>query len=575
MAEAAQFSVHDFSTNYQGENMPQNFATTPRPSKANSTSPTPPIGISKPKPHQSANMPHQQRARGRFYTKAKLAFPHILILFVGLAHIITTLTSASAGLQGLSATVKHSLDQASVELQAQSSLKWREDVLYHRLDGLLHTKLSLNPTETHRQCLIRGLEVANYELFNLGFQYEDIRDQSWEWAVENCGRLRHTLQARQLSVQQVVLMGWTKATYRFRRVTERAFSKIAEKTSSVQSWLSQKTGICFLKHPDQAGNHRSRSVPIEPEQPRMPFGYDLGCDEAGNNCWMYFNDIRGGDRKRTAISHEAIADRKRRIQELFKSYHSLDALRRTTASLVSWLLPLELLCLIAYLVTMIANAEFPAPAFLRNELSNNPYFSCRPYTRQEEGAAMYIVVQLAVMVAGVLMAKKTHEGLASTLGRAVLLITASVSGLIQAFIPVTDMECIPQMFGAIKQTYLIAQQPDVLSIRVMTPFDWKDVDEKIKEVVDRAYGKSGEQKATSPQLSPPATSSKAPSLSPHLSVLHATISEEAPRNETQADLNAGVESDHKPESDGEDYVDLAGGITPTTTKDADWSIVEA
>jgi hypothetical protein len=561
MAEAAQFSVHDFS--------PSNL-------KANSTTPTPSNPISEPRrPHQFANTPRGQRSQGRFYAKAKLVLPHILILFVGLAHVITILTCASAGLQSLSSNLKHRHDKASLELQAQSSLQWREDVLYRQLDGLLHKQLSSTPMETHRQCLIRGLEVANYELFNLGFQYEDIRNQSWDWTTENCGRLHYTLQAEEPSMQQVVLMGWAKATYRLRRLTEMALANIAEKTGSVQSWLFRKTGVHFLKYPDQVDNHRPRYGTMEPEQARMAFGYDLECDEAGNNCWLAFKNIGYEDRMRTTISHEAIAERKRKIRDLFKAHHYLETRRRMTASLVSWLVSLELLCLAAYFATMIVSAELPAPAFLREALSYDPYFSYRLYTKQEKGAAMDIAVQLAVMVARILMAKKTHGGHASALGHAVLLTTASISGLIQAFIPVMETTGIPEMFGAIKQIYLIAQQPDVLTIRVMTPCVRKDVDSKIKEIVDHADGKSGNQKATSPTPSPPATSSGTPDRPPHMSVSHATTLDEAPHDEAQADLNARVESDHEPESDGEDYVDLAGGISPTTTEDADWSIVEA
>lgn len=99
-----------------------------------------------------------------------------MILFLGLAQIITTLTAASAGLQTFSGILKHRLDEASVEPRAQSSLKLREGLIYRRLDGLLNTQLSgTSSMETHEECLVRGLEIANYQLFGLGFQYEDIR----------------------------------------------------------------------------------------------------------------------------------------------------------------------------------------------------------------------------------------------------------------------------------------------------------------------------------------------------------------------------------------------------------------
>jgi hypothetical protein len=183
--------------------------------------------------------------------------------------------------------------------------------------------------------------------------------------------------------------------------------------------------------------------------------------------------------------------------------------------------------------------------------------------------------------------KNTHGGRAMALSNAVPLTTVGVSGLIQAFIPSADTICLPQMCGAIKQIYLIAAQPDILSVRAWTPLDLEKKVIEIKEVVadmeqtiveiDQATRKRkrGGYKATSPKPFPPATSSEARSLPPHTSVSHSTRPEEACRNETLPDRNALVESDHEPESDGESYVDLAGGITPTTTEDSDWSIVEA
>lgn len=262
--------------------------------------------------------------------------------------------------------------------------------------------------------------------------------------------------------------------------------------------------------------------------------------------------------------------------ELFKSHHHIDAFRHTTTSVAVWLMSLEALCLVGYLFAVFVDGELPTPTrFWSKASSGDRYMALRRFSSQEKDAVIYHVVQLAAMVAHVLAKRVNSEGGAMVLNLGVLMTALSISALIRAFIPVTDIAYIPRMLDAIKQIYFIAQQPDVLPIRLMTPLEMRKEDNN-EEVISKLVEYMIPSRKLSP---PPASFLKGPTPPLPQSVSHATLLEGDLRNETQPARNAWVDSNREPDSDsdsdGEDYVDLAGGIIPITTEDSDWSVVDA
>jgi hypothetical protein len=108
----------------------------------------------------------------RLHPHAKLARQYTFTLLVGLAIFSTIFALLSAGFNQSSKNVESRLQVARVEGLGLFVTNSRDGVLYGQLDKILDTQLS-NVTESYEDCLVRGLQVADQQLFGRAYHRWD------------------------------------------------------------------------------------------------------------------------------------------------------------------------------------------------------------------------------------------------------------------------------------------------------------------------------------------------------------------------------------------------------------------
>jgi hypothetical protein len=543
----------------------------------------------------------RQHVRNRLHSHAKLAVPHLLVLLAGLAHLIATLVAFSIGLYDISGPLQSQLKVARLEAGAQCSMKYREEVLYVRLDEFRDTRLNNKYKETYEDCLARGLKLADQHLFGLGFQYADIRNQTIDWTVENCGRLHYTPQPSQPSVQQAALTHWAKTTYRARCIAEKTLTLITHHAKLFRAWLS-KHGVRSLKEPEPtlSGSRVSGGV-ASPRRTQMPFGFALQCDEL-SACRLVYAPSSGTPIDKVTVSNESIAKSMLKVKDLLTVYTSISVVQNFITRILPWLIVQELFWLSAwFLYTCYPQAVHffstrYSAYFSATKVNEAP--QARRFTQEEQYLALYVVVQLLTMAIHAVVVLVSGPESQATLVFGILLVTHGMILLSNYIVSAREIFSIFTLYKTIKSLCLV-------SYRVWTdPEIWTD-DFIGSRIVRRPAAPEKCLLPISPVSGPrfaPTVSLQGASLGYELDSVEGDQGGDASddscsqqgliqedfghcvSDDSGTQSSSGNEdhsrytsdcSDGEPESDAEGYVDLAGGITPTTTEDSDWSIVEA
>jgi hypothetical protein len=522
-----------------------------------------------------------QHTRARLRSKAKLAIPHFLVLIAGLAYFITTFMVAGTGFDAVSRNLHTRLRDASVELRAQGNVKYRENILESQLDKLLRTQLSSKFMETYEDCLARGMLQGNDKFFGLDFHYSTFRDQTIDWTTENCGRLHHAPQIVQATPQQDVLTHWARISYRSRRLVQKVFKTITGSAKPLQVWLFNKTGVGFFKPSVSVVPTALQLLTCAtlPARKLLPTGFDLY--GSTSPCRLVYVHTEGSSANRATISEEALAESKRKVQELFRIHHYADGLRRATATIIKWLMRLELLCFMVYFVSMYTSwCGMSLPSHGRRDIVSCTILVSRCLTKQERHAAVCTIVQLAAIIASASMERAYERafliGRVTILDIGVWLITYSIPLSVDAFVPATDITDGPQMYKAIKQLYRIARQPDALAIKAKIPLSCTKASHNIGKITS-ITGPSVEDNDRLHEPTFTAVFLQADAPTPDQPTSCEKILEEELRNgtlPTNRGYNAWADPDTDSESSDDGYVALAGSVSPTITEELDWSVVD-
>ncbi|KAF2023749.1 hypothetical protein EK21DRAFT_118471 [Setomelanomma holmii] len=521
------------------------------------------------------------RDRLRIRTKAKRARPRVLELIACLAYIVMMFTTLSIGLLNLSHFLTPRLYDAQVELRALGNLKYREQMLYTRLDKLLSTQLSRRFGETYEECLARSLVEANDAFFGLGFQYPEIRQPTVEWAMENCGRLLFTPQRVIATLQEAVLHAvvrqrWALGVYRARLLTEKFCSLV---TSSWNHWLARVRSHLAVPgdtpthhRPTTDGNVRDQLLSSLPA--KLPFGFDLACD-GKSLCRPVYTQLPD----KATISNDNVTKSIRKVQELSTFRTKLNIFQHLMACLALFFVPFQVVFLVAYLVMSVyirKTAPSRKPQRITATLSSQTFFD--RWSSEENYAVISIAFQLLAMVGHVITERLPKDADYSIMF-GLMFFMIGVTLLIQLFVPAERLENVFNIREVVKELYVIAKSRDVESVagpnppkvNSDAPFGNK------QPLADRQQNQDNVQ----PHSTASASSGQPESLThlPEVS-LDSTVQEDL-REELNAlrqkhKQQAYVESLSEFESEEEEFVDLAGSITPMTTDvESGWSVVEA
>lgn len=548
----------------------------------------------------AASMTPSQHTQNRLRSKAKLAVPHLLVLFAGLAYLISTCTLLSTGLQGFSGILDTQIEEVSFKLRAQGSITWRENVLESRIDKLEHTQLDSKFMETYEACLARGVQEADVQLMGFGgFQYPNFRNRTIDWTVENCGRLHHAPHVDQPSVQQDVLNKWAQISYRGRYLAKKAMLIIEHRVKPLQNWLFNATGADFFTsaEPLIPAVAKPLTCAMLTVRLHMPDGFRL-VGEA-SPCHLEYLHLKKAPKDKATMDKDALADTKLKVRELFRIHRHINVVSGATGSIVAWSMPLEVFILILYVVSLFAS-EFDLNQHTPGDWVSTSVAALRSHSFniQEQYAAIFIFAQTnAALVGGYMQHALYPEHL-------IVMIMCSVTMLLHSFISGMNVTVFPQMYRALKELYGIAKQPDVLTIQALLPMPRTQSDVNIgkhagilhqsdvltiqapmpalvpmprtQSHVDIAThtGIPHQPDETSVPLQEPtsAASSSHTELGTKVDEPHTQDLAGDTRNETE--YLAQSEDSNSPSGD-EDYVDLAGGISPTISEDQEWAVVDA
>jgi len=506
-----------------------------------------------------------RQARDGLRVKTKRARSRILILIACLAYIVTTFTTASMGLQDISSYLKPRLEDARVNLRAQGNLRYRERMLYTQLDKLQDMRLRRGGfMETYEECLARGLLEANQQFFGLGFQYPDIREETIEWTEENCGRLLYTPQISGPTTQQAILNHWARTTDTARRV----FEKTMDIVTSTWVRCINVFGIRSPKvneHPVTSEDlPRGRVSPAT--RPDMPFGFSLDCD--ASRCRLIYLKTADAPADKATISHDEIIKSVLKADGLARFCTKVNYLQRTMASLALFFVPLEILFLVAYSAAGIYAYSLTPSAPPKTDKALHPSVqTIRRLTNEEKYAAVSMLLQFVAMLAHSISDSRGSEVGKSALYTGMFMTALGLTMFINLFFPAGQPETGHHISKTIKELRTIltsaVEEPVSAPVPAETSpkFNNHLTFKELQDLMSRSSRKASPARRESVSL--------------------ATTVQEDVRSEVEAmreeqKHHAYVESDSDSDFDGEPFVDLAGGITPTTEEvEPDVVVVDA
>jgi hypothetical protein len=514
------------------------------------------------------------------------AIPRLLLLVACIVYLSSSLLAVNTGLFTISKVVYPQHDRAVAEFQAQSFAQYKEELLYRLFDELLSSQLNRGFMETHQDCLVRGLEKADYKLLGLAWQYPDMRTQIMDWTMENCGRLQYTPQVvpQHPTPQQTVLTYWADAKYRSRRMLEGALGAIRQQACQVWirlsgAFLGNKAAF-ITEHVSAIAN--TTTTPLSTRSlPKVPFGFALSCDPL-QPCRLAYPPVPSLHSDKVTIAPEALAKLKRQTEVLHAFCVYLDKGLLATGRLVSILDQVSQLLQKIILASLIGSMLYMAVTKThRNPRKMKTKFVLR-------FMHMFCAAKLVLDSFFKYPIDVPYDELKASLGFFMLLLGLSM--LVQFFVtPSPKLENVNLVYTQIKELYLIArgcEVPDDGFINMLTYFGvlMQEEEPEPKPVEDPttdadttfSLSDDGQQRNPSPEphyrLAFPTTS-----LQEDIEACTKAYHELLDAHQAM-DFDVESESNTETEPDSEDgsFVDLAGGVTPQLTDvESGWSVVDA
>jgi hypothetical protein len=550
-------------------------------------------------PHQriASAIKHGYARNYSFFNKIAFAAPQILMLTTWLAYIITTTTLCSTGLQLMSVNLSTDIETAQLGLQSQRNLLYTQQLLHEQTEELLNTQLSWAIWETYEDCLARGLGQVDRKLFGIGFQYADIRNQTIDWTVDNCKRLKYTPQVVNPNGRRAF---WARGTLRLRCITERTLGFISHRVTSLWTWWSANTHppspeetVQPLAQSQSGSNDSARSSQITTEV-KIYDGFALQCANT-SPCQLMYLHASVPLSNEALISERTVKKNAQKIKRLTALLAFVNRPRYFITLMIISLISLELLLLAIYatFATFGMNTrKGPKQIFAINHkspVSNFRRFVDR-FTQEQQYAIAFITTELLVHLIRGALNEEIANGRNFHNSITAFVVMLSITALTNLFVPLKTFEKAFMVRKRIYALYDIATRSEPPLVEVLAP-DEEEEEEVVHEVlILDAEQDPGEQHAvdeTEP-LATHETTTGVPTLSystsdkvfgkayqvPPATNLQGSIYNELHTMREAQDQGLG-ETDNATESDGEAYGDLPGYISPTFTDESDWAVVDA
>jgi hypothetical protein len=284
-----------------------------------------------------------------------------------------------------------------------------------------------------------------------------------------------------------------------------------------------------------------------------------------------------------AVSNDDINKSIQKVQELSAFCNKLNAFRYFMTLLALFFVAIEVLGLTAYStmgIYMFKTAQPQQSRRLKASAAVKMYM--RHLTGEEKYVTVSIAVQLLAMVAYLVVMRLPSPGGKVDMVSGVFMSMIGGTMLVNFFVPAAQLENAFNISGTIKDLYMIATSHKQKHFDQSAP---SKVCNDTRRPDKNATAGLSQQKVSTSSDSTATASSKTPtslksSPRPQQVSLATTVQEDV-----HAELNAlrqsrehqsYAESASELDSDEEGFVDLAGGITPTTTEtESGWAVVDA
>ncbi|KAL1798309.1 hypothetical protein ACET3X_002346 [Alternaria dauci] len=546
------------------------------------------------------------KAKISYHTRLLRATSRMVPLGVFFMYLGCAIITLCTGLLCIGIFMQPRLNRAVDEFHVQSTTLHKEQILYSRLDKLLSEQLSRGFMETHEDCLIRGLEKANDELFGLGFQYSDMRARIMEWTMDNCGRLQYTPQVvtQDPTPQQAVLTYWANMRYRSSRILEEALEAARLKARSI--W-NRFLGSIYVPNIHALAEHISTSsdtgdTPSSIQsRPEVPFGFALRC-EPSQPCRLVYPPLSSVRPDKVSTTPKAIAKLERRLRELSAFDANLQKGVLVTQYLAKVLIIMGWILFGIRIASLVGAASYMA-ATKKIARKKAPTWLTRlpgPMTTDDNYIVKILGFCLALEWFDYLLVKYSEHlvrnGSMVLLGLFSLLLSSSM--LLRFFIaPKPRFPDIYQFCGLVKELYLIMQGYELPA--------GEDIDSELSSVgvihVEAPGPRTIECSPTGAETNSGSSdhhqrnrsvnphrrsvsllASLAENLETQEKVLREELKEverlQVMENDAQFgyDTDVFTDTDSEPGTEDNGFVDLAGGVTPQLTDaESGWSVVDA
>ncbi|CAO2651929.1 Nn.00g002120.m01.CDS01 [Neocucurbitaria sp. VM-36] len=520
---------------------------------------------------QQARLSKPSTTPNRRRTKLKLAAPRMLLIISCLAYLTTAFVAIDFGLFSVSNFIKPRLQWATLEWRVHSSIAQLEMLLSTELDSLLSSQLSRGFLESHEECLARGLRTADDQFISFWLAYPDIRNQTMDWVMDNCGRLLYTPQVSDPSLQQAVWVYLAQASYRGRQMAQGVLEFVKQKTYWILDWLCNTdpvwdSPIYFERV--SAYNPALTSLSQKQIRPKMPFDFALDCDNYGP-CRLVYPLLSGLPVEKAMISAEAVSKSMRKTHQLRTLTANLGALRRVANPLVSvFLLAQGFLLVICDLIgAFVPETALPSTTTFeegRPTIDTNllPISKATKLhvSKEQKYVICFATIEVVSLLVSMFLEHATSSGSTLIMMLGVYMAMVGFSMLIGFLVPPRQLENVLPVRELVKELYQIIRARKIPD----TAGDQKGSEDAgaLTEVEEASsqFGKGGSSDSEDSSQTD----------------LTAKYEEQNDATRSELDTDTEPDSDSDADIDEESFTDLAGSVTPPLTGvDSDWSVVDA
>lgn len=521
--------------------------------------------------------------------------PRALLLFVCFAYLAISAMTIDIGLSAISKHLERRVEKAEVQLKAAMDDRYREKVLYHRLDTIISTPLNRGFMETYEECLVRGLQTANSQMSVSGWtDYADIRNQTIEWTTQNCGRLLYTPQIMEPSAQHVISVYLVSVCRHSHQVVVRTLEFIKQRTRLVLNWWYGQ-GYIDVAAVEEKGNSSVQDT--RRPHTKIPFGFDLQCDaslpcrlmyppshcsgrvETVGNTVSQANNDQCFDKKRT--SEKTTAQARRRAANLAFFHMKIREAMEKNTRLLSILIQCEFICAMTYLLAATRTLCKRSQAPIRKTPLLNIHQAFHQASKEAKYALGTITIQLCALSSYKVvdrLSRNDKSHLSCLIGLS--LTACGIAQLLNFFFPIKQVEHIFQPTSVAKDLYRILRRRD-LSQQSETDLELEPAEqENISKMlllllpilpllplsVTTVHHDFCQTTYPSAEYSPASVSDS----------IIATYTD----SDTDGQYARGYDTDDDDDDDdgvgSESFIDLAGGVTPVVLEaSSGWSVVDA